>query len=392
MATGFIIMQIGNPDMDRVCFEAIVPAVEAAGLQAIRVDKHNSGGLLKAEIVHFIEEAEIIVADLTNERPNCYLEIGYAMGLDKFRNLILTAREDHNIDSPSHVTGGPKIHFDLSGYDVLFWSADDLTGFRAELEKRIGRRQAILPKPSGVEPFDEEWTARQREAALPGLERTAFKGHMEVRFSLVRADLSVGPAELLRAADSAQIHAFGWPIAVVLRPPDLAPKPRADGISAEIVADILRLSYDYWALRRNGDFYLLHSLYEDGHFPDKQLLFFDTRITRVTEVLLYCRRLYERLGVSPTTTVNIEVVHGGIAGRVLTASSPGRHLSLDRKSIEERIETRLTVPLSRIESDLTDVVKVFTRPLFELFDFFELNDSVLSEIVDGFVADVRARG
>lgn len=385
-------MQIGNPDMDRVYVEAIVQAIEASGLQAIRVDKHNSGELLKTEIVRFIEEAEIIVADLTNERPNCYLEVGYAMGLDKFRNLILTAREDHNLDSPSHVTGGPKIHFDLSGYDVLFWKTDDLSVFRTELEKRIRRRQAILPKPSGLEPFDEQWTARQREVALPGLERTGFRGYMEVRFSLVRADLNVSPSALLKAADSAQIHAFGWPIALVLRPPELAPKPRADGISAEIVADMMRLSYDYWALRRNGDFYMLHSLYEDGHFPDKRLLFFDTRITRVTEVLLYCRRLYERLGVSPTTTVNIEITHGGIAGRVLRAASSGRHLSLDRKSIEERIETRLTVPLSRVEPDLTDVVKVFTKPLFELFDFFDLSDSVLSEIVDGFVADVNARG
>ena len=130
MAEGFIIMQIGNRDLDRVCEQAMVPALQACGLEPKRVDKHNEGGLLKSEIIGFIERSEVIIADLTHERPNCYLEIGYAMGIDKFRNLILTVREDHSPNSPNHVKGGSKIHFDLTGYDILFWNPDDLDTFR----------------------------------------------------------------------------------------------------------------------------------------------------------------------------------------------------------------------------------------------------------------------
>ena len=55
MAEAFIIMQIGDADLDRACAEAIVPAVEASGLDARRVDKHNEGGLLKSEIINFIQ-------------------------------------------------------------------------------------------------------------------------------------------------------------------------------------------------------------------------------------------------------------------------------------------------------------------------------------------------
>ena len=120
MVDAFIIMQIGNPELDSVCEQAIVPALDACGLEAKRVDKHNQGGLLKSEIIGFIERADIIIADLTNERPNCYLEVGYTMGIDKFQNLILTAREDHHYESQNYKNGGPKIHFDLSGYDILF--------------------------------------------------------------------------------------------------------------------------------------------------------------------------------------------------------------------------------------------------------------------------------
>src|SRR3990167_4145618 len=145
MKQAFIIMQIGDTELDNVFREVFIPASKNSGLDPKRVDKHNQGGLLKSEIVNFIQSAEIIIADLTNERPNCYLEVGYAMGLDKFRNLILTAREDHNQDSPNYKKDGPKIHFDLAGYDILFWDEKNLDFFSAVLEKRIKRRLATLP-------------------------------------------------------------------------------------------------------------------------------------------------------------------------------------------------------------------------------------------------------
>ena len=144
MEQGFVIMQIGSPELDRVYERVIAPALEACGLQPRRVDRHNRGGLLASEIIAFIEEAEIIVADLTNERPNCYLEVGYALGVAKFTNLVLTAREDHDPESPRHRPGGAKVHFDLAGYDILFWHPERLDAFRGELEKRIARRRLLL--------------------------------------------------------------------------------------------------------------------------------------------------------------------------------------------------------------------------------------------------------
>ena len=144
MSQAFVIMQIGDPDLDAVYDRVIVPAIRAFGLDPKRVDRHNRGGLIYSEIVSFIEESEILIADLTNERPNCYLEVGYALGAGRFSNLILTAREDHNPDSPNHRPAGPKVHFDLVGYDILYWRPSRCDEFRAELEKRIRRRLVIL--------------------------------------------------------------------------------------------------------------------------------------------------------------------------------------------------------------------------------------------------------
>lgn len=149
MQQAFVIMQIGNPELDEFYSDILVPTLTKCNLNVKRVDKHNEGNLLKSEIVNFIESSDIILADLTNERPNCYLEVGYTMGLNKFQNLILTAREDHLPESPNYKQGGPKIHFDLLGYDIIFWDKNDLDEFEEKLEKGIKRRLNLIKSKEG---------------------------------------------------------------------------------------------------------------------------------------------------------------------------------------------------------------------------------------------------
>jgi len=378
-------MQIGNPELDKVCQEAIVPVLTSCGFDPKRVDKHNAGGLLKSEIVRFIASSDIIVADLTNERPNCYLEVGYAMGLDKFRNLILTAREDHNQDSPNYKRGGPRIHFDLSGYDILFWDPTNLDKFKEELEKRIRRRLAVSAPytPAPVSPWDKEWISKHEDSAFSGLKKQHKSGFMEIRMTLVDFKLNITQGELLRVADQAQINTFGWPIGVVLHNvEEYRPRPTTDGIVAEIATEG-RLTYDYWAIRKDGTFYLLKSLFEDTR--EQGYIFFNTRIVRITEALLYSIRLYSGLKVPPDSRLLVGIRHGGLKDRGLSAA--GRFLfNYNRKSKEDETYAEVETTLGKIESDLVDLVQRFTQPLFVLFDFFELDRKVLEDIVNNFVA------
>ena len=140
----FVIMKIGDAELDYLYQDHIKPAVESCGLTAKRVDQDNLGYLLKSEIVNFIEGAQIIIADLTHERPNCYLEVGIAMGKEKYSTLVLTVREDHHQSSLNYKQKGPKVHFDAAGYDILFWESDKLPEFRTSLENRIKKRLAAL--------------------------------------------------------------------------------------------------------------------------------------------------------------------------------------------------------------------------------------------------------
>jgi hypothetical protein len=383
MPQAFIIMQIGNEELDLLCEQAMVPAIKACGFEPRRVDKHNRGGLLKSEIIQFIQESDIIVADLTNERPNVYLEVGFTMGVDKFRNLILTAREDHFVDHPKYVPGGPKIHFDLAGYDILAWAPNRMEAFRVELEKRIRRRLATTaPAVAASAIWDPEWLEAQRKVANAGLAALGRSGYMEVRAALTPPKLNKSQSDLNEAARHAQIHTFGWPIAVYLDRDDSRPRPRADGICAEVSGSVTKESYDYWAIRRTGDFYFAGSLFEDERRPGE--LFFNTRIVRVTESLLYIARLYSKLGVDRSSQVSVAVRHGGLRDRVLTAVG-NRSLHQSLKAVESEVEAAITTSLDELEGRLVDHVETLLAPLFQVFDFFTLGRPIYEDIVNRFV-------
>ena len=150
--------------------------------------------------------------------------------------------------------------------------------------------------------------------AIKGITDIGLEAYIEVRYALVNQKLDIAQKNLLDAIEKAQIHAFGWPIGAVINNADYRPRPTADGIFAEILIknrdmfSYVKNSYDYWALRKNGDFYLLKNLFEDdtGGSRDK-LIYFNTRIVRTTEVLLHCARLYANLGVLPTAEVALAI-------------------------------------------------------------------------------------
>lgn len=126
----------------------------------------------------------------------------------------------------------------------------------------------------------------------------------------------------------------------------------------------------------------MKSLFEEKRKPGH--LFFNTRIVRVTEVLLYSVRLYNALKVDADSQVLIRITHSGLKDRILSASGD-RHLSYDRKTIEDKVFTEVKTTLGHIESDLVKLVDELTRPLFAVFDFYRVDMGVLKDIVDKFV-------
>jgi hypothetical protein len=247
---------------------------------------------------------------------------------------------------------------------------------------------------AGVPILNGEWFQAQHSTATAGLTKLNIGvGAMEVRFGLHNG-LNKSQIELLSAVRASQILTFGWPIAVLLENrPECRPRPFGDGIRAELafpgartLAELgfagVRTSYDYWAVRKNGDFYLLQSFFEDSR--ERNALFFNTRIVRVTEALMFAGKLYTALGAAADAKISARFTHNGLAGRTLKSASTNRWLSDDRKSHDQLSETEAVIVLGDIRSALVDEVRRVCAPMFMLFDFQEFAPEVYEDIVRRF--------
>jgi hypothetical protein len=82
------------------------------GLRAKRVDEEGGSAFVISDITRLIEDAEFIVCDLSEERPNVYYELGYAHGVgNESDDILLVARE------------GTQLHFDIAPLRVQYYSS-----------------------------------------------------------------------------------------------------------------------------------------------------------------------------------------------------------------------------------------------------------------------------
>lgn len=114
----FVIMPIqgeeyGSQDEQRIYheydqrFEALERVLGEYECVAIRIDKEYPLGERVNRIKEEIRKAKFIVADLTDERPSCYFEAGYAEALP--RPIIYLASKESVI----HPATKTKVHFDI---------------------------------------------------------------------------------------------------------------------------------------------------------------------------------------------------------------------------------------------------------------------------------------
>jgi TIR domain-containing protein len=254
--------------------------------------------------------------------------------------------------------------------------------------KPIALRVSGSASPTEAEtPYENSlsnsWFLQERTRAQDLISKINLTGYMELRAN-VSHSLSKSQIELLNAVKLSEIRTFGWPIGVTLENREgCRPRPYKDGIKAEIsIAEGDRKSFDYWAARSNGDFYLLQSLFEDSRKPNQ--IFFDTRVVRVTECLMFIEGLYSKLGVPPEARVGIQITHGGLKGRELSSASSNRHIFSHGPAEENESVSEITTILGTMGETRVDDVRKIVEPMFMLFNFMQFNASVYEDIVRNF--------
>ena len=235
-------------------------------------------------------------------------------------------------------------------------------------------------------PAFDNWMAAEHQTALQAMkEKTGFTGYMEISARLMDDPLLRDQEALLQAADKSQIHTFGWPIGIVLHQNETKPVPYKDGVRAEIHAAHSGndKSYDYWNLKRNGDYFVFSNLFEDRRRENH--IFLDSRTVRVAEALLHIVSLYRNIGIKDNTMVNIKITHGGLRGRILGSANANRSFSYQRIAKENDVTTDIHDTLINIDRKLNSWVYTVIADLTVLFDFFRpAKDQIVDQLVNDF--------
>ena len=112
-----------DKSLDSVFADAMKPALEATGYNALRVDLVPHTGKIDDRIIAEIRRSGLVIADFTGHRGGVYFEAGFALGLGI--PLIWTCRESDMNDA----------HFDTRQYFHLTWQSE--SDLRKNLEDRI---------------------------------------------------------------------------------------------------------------------------------------------------------------------------------------------------------------------------------------------------------------
>jgi hypothetical protein len=131
----FVIMRIGETDTDQFYEQVILPAAKACSLNAFPVNLTEGEKPITTRILDHIKTSRLVICDLTYERPNCYFEAGYALGMGV--DCVFTARWDHDPRLERRHPDQQKVHFDLDSMKITYWKIEEFNECKAELEKRI---------------------------------------------------------------------------------------------------------------------------------------------------------------------------------------------------------------------------------------------------------------
>ena len=352
---------------------------------------------IAAVILDKIESCDTFVCDVTpigtagpqsrpTPNPNVLLELGYALRARGWGRVLLVFNEAYG-----RIT---ELPFDLRTKRVIPYRADGgtnaLAAGRAQLTQSLeDALRLVYQTESSADatafPSSEDTAWMDKQAGLAFNEYPKHFGLSLEVFAVTSPKPRVHtPIELVELADRAQIHTFGWPIGIMSRQnPDFTPRPMKDGIALKLQPD--RGSFDFWALRTDGAFYLLKSLFEQER-GQEGVLFFDTRVVRATEICMYLERLYSSMGLPGTARVSIQLRYAGLAGARLNATQNQIAFHERGPAAEAAISPQVTTTLVALRDETVTVVKAITQPLFMLFDYFELSDDAYGQIVDQYKA------
>jgi HEAT repeats len=134
--TAFVIMPF-NPALEPVYLKIIQPILQNAGFICNRGDSKSDSIAIMDKVTKMIEDADLIVCDLTGGNPNVYYELGYARACNKQTILL------------SQTIPSGQLPFDIRHLNITMYEDDkfSLLQLRDDLADVVNKISPLVDKP-----------------------------------------------------------------------------------------------------------------------------------------------------------------------------------------------------------------------------------------------------
>lgn len=156
MTTCFVIQPFDNGKFDRRYDGIFEPAIRDAGLKPYRVDRDPSTVIVIETIEKHIKDAVVCLADITEDNPNVWYELGYAFALD--RPVVLVCSEER-------IKSGRGFPFDIRHRHIITYQTDapqDFDDLKIKIKEKL---MAMLEQSEMIESI----AGRKQLADVEGL-------------------------------------------------------------------------------------------------------------------------------------------------------------------------------------------------------------------------------
>jgi transcriptional regulator with XRE-family HTH domain len=256
-----------------------------------------------------------------------------------------------------------------------------------------GGAPSVPAEPSESDRLREWFISSQERwnelvAELPAEHYARFPhGHYAFGYQLFDPSLQGRTsAELLDALRLGVVRRSGWPPFWVPGRQEIAPYPYDGNVECWLgrggtFQDAAHS--DFWRVSPRAQFFLMRGYQEDGNENDRaapgEIFDLTLPIWRTGEVLLHAENMARTLSV-PQATVRLMGEWTGLGGRRLTSwANRNRLLSSDYISRQDSYRFEISVQADQISDSLPELVREIVRPLYELFDFFQISANVVTE-------------
>lgn len=200
MATCFVIQPFDGGRFDKRYAQVFVPAIEAAGLEAHRVDKDFQSDVPIESIEEGIRAAAVCLADITTDNPNVWYELGFAFACGTPVVIVCASERE-----------GKKYPFDIQHRTVTRYTSEAPEDF-AHLQNTItSRLNALIKKGVTIRQLA---ASEQVVAPIDGLSQVEMTVLAILAGSIVSPDDSYGIRQLQQDAEKAGLTKLGCTLGI----------------------------------------------------------------------------------------------------------------------------------------------------------------------------------